>query len=316
MDENVFVSIAEAASQKLVIESENDVANINVKKENKASNRRPLSTLAFREIKSHFNVNKQDTCKVKFTKKAVPQNVVLQSLNAGKKMAKEKPKKEENCEKAEKDEIKKQEGDEKVAQVTIKQEDKENAPQLQQESKGKVTKTQEEKKEDKKLLEEKENLIAEVENVKIDEDVKNKDKQVTNEKKDDKKMTENDLLSDEVIIFDEENKENICPDHEMTEAEESSGLSIDISESIEAYPYSDRYLIYQCSEYSQDIFNYLLKCQERYKPDPNYMAKQKEINSKMRSILIDWMVEVTEEYKMSPETLFLAVNFIDRYLEV
>ncbi len=48
--------------------------------------------------------------------------------------------------------------------------------------------------------------------------------------------------------------------------------------------------------------------------DPFYVAKQPEINAKMRSILIDWMVEVTEEYKLLDETLFLAVNYIDRFV--
>jgi len=46
------------------------------------------------------------------------------------------------------------------------------------------------------------------------------------------------------------------------------------------------------------------------------MSRQQDINSKMRSILIDWMVEVTDEYKLADETLFLAVNFIDRFLSV
>ncbi|TYI21694.1 hypothetical protein ES332_A06G055900v1 [Gossypium tomentosum] len=41
---------------------------------------------------------------------------------------------------------------------------------------------------------------------------------------------------------------------------------------------------------------------------------QKDINANMRAILIDWLVEVTEEYRLVPETLFLTVNYIDRYL--
>lgn len=34
----------------------------------------------------------------------------------------------------------------------------------------------------------------------------------------------------------------------------------------------------------------------------------------MRAILIDWLVEVAEEYKLVPQTLYLTVNFIDRFL--
>lgn len=44
------------------------------------------------------------------------------------------------------------------------------------------------------------------------------------------------------------------------------------------------------------------------------MKKQPDITYSMRTILIDWLVEVTEEYKLHTETLYLAVNFIDRFL--
>ena len=45
------------------------------------------------------------------------------------------------------------------------------------------------------------------------------------------------------------------------------------------------------------------------------MAKQTDINEKMRSILVDWLVDVHLKFKLVVETLFLAVNMIDRYLE-
>ena len=43
--------------------------------------------------------------------------------------------------------------------------------------------------------------------------------------------------------------------------------------------------------------------------------KQTDINFKMRSILIDWLVEVHYKFKLFPSTLFLCVNILDRYLE-
>ena len=44
------------------------------------------------------------------------------------------------------------------------------------------------------------------------------------------------------------------------------------------------------------------------------MRKQADITPGMRSVLIDWLVEVAEEYKFNNETLFLAVSFVDRFL--
>jgi cyclin-A len=44
------------------------------------------------------------------------------------------------------------------------------------------------------------------------------------------------------------------------------------------------------------------------------MKKQPDINDSMRAILVDWLVEVSEEYRLHSETLCLAVNYIDRFL--
>lgn len=54
--------------------------------------------------------------------------------------------------------------------------------------------------------------------------------------------------------------------------------------------------------------------QARHRPKPYYMKKQTDITTGMRCILIDWLVEVAEEYKLHNETLYLAVSFIDRFL--
>ena len=34
----------------------------------------------------------------------------------------------------------------------------------------------------------------------------------------------------------------------------------------------------------------------------------------MRAILIDWMMEVSNEFMLKKETLYLAINYTDRYL--
>lgn len=46
------------------------------------------------------------------------------------------------------------------------------------------------------------------------------------------------------------------------------------------------------------------------------MRKQGDITHTMRSILVDWLVEVAEEYKLSRETICLTVSCIDRFLSV
>ena len=47
---------------------------------------------------------------------------------------------------------------------------------------------------------------------------------------------------------------------------------------------------------------------------PDYMSKQKDINASMRTILIDWLVEVQENFELFHETLYIAVRLVDTYL--
>ncbi|OIV97752.1 hypothetical protein TanjilG_12509 [Lupinus angustifolius] len=69
------------------------------------------------------------------------------------------------------------------------------------------------------------------------------------------------------------------------------------------------------SSYAPDIYKKTRVTEVERKPLTNYMEKlQKDISPSMRAILIDWLVEVTEEYKLVPDTLYLTVNLIDRYL--
>lgn len=55
--------------------------------------------------------------------------------------------------------------------------------------------------------------------------------------------------------------------------------------------------------------------EEDYRVDPFYLQGQRNISSKMREILIDWMIEVCEEFMLKRETLYISVNYIDRYIQ-
>lgn len=47
---------------------------------------------------------------------------------------------------------------------------------------------------------------------------------------------------------------------------------------------------------------------------PAYMPKQMDIHSNMRTILVDWLIEVQENFELFHETLYLAVKLVDLYL--
>jgi len=68
-------------------------------------------------------------------------------------------------------------------------------------------------------------------------------------------------------------------------------------------------------EYFDEIYNYLKSIENSDLPKENYMITvQKDINEKMRKILLDWLIDVHAKFKLTTETLFLTINIIDRYL--
>ncbi|ONH65118.1 G2/mitotic-specific cyclin CLB2 [Cyberlindnera fabianii] len=67
-------------------------------------------------------------------------------------------------------------------------------------------------------------------------------------------------------------------------------------------------------EYVNDIFEYFSRLEISTLPDPKYLEWQKGLKPKMRSILVDWIVEVHLRFRLLPETLFLAINIMDRFM--
>ncbi|PSS01164.1 Cyclin-A2-2 like [Actinidia chinensis var. chinensis] len=70
-----------------------------------------------------------------------------------------------------------------------------------------------------------------------------------------------------------------------------------------------------CSLYAPDIYGNFHVMEFDRRPSFIYMEMlQGEITPNMRGILIDWLVEVSDKYCMVPDTLYLTVNLIDRFL--
>jgi cyclin B len=73
----------------------------------------------------------------------------------------------------------------------------------------------------------------------------------------------------------------------------------------------------QCvAEYACDIFQHMKRTEDTFRVHNNYMSTQEDINEKMRSITVDWLVEVQQKFGLQEEVLYLAVNMVDRYLTI
>ncbi|XP_024970951.1 cyclin-A2-1 [Cynara cardunculus var. scolymus] len=70
-----------------------------------------------------------------------------------------------------------------------------------------------------------------------------------------------------------------------------------------------------CSLYASEIYNNLRAAELMRRPRSDFMETvQRDVTQSMRGVLVDWLVEVCEEYKMVPDTLYLTVYLIDLFL--
>ncbi|KAL0437134.1 UNVERIFIED_CONTAM: G2/mitotic-specific cyclin S13-6 [Sesamum radiatum] len=69
------------------------------------------------------------------------------------------------------------------------------------------------------------------------------------------------------------------------------------------------------AEYVEDMYNFYKLTEEDGRVH-DYMDSQPEVNSKMRAILVDWLIEVHKKFELVPESLYLTINIVDRFLSV
>ena len=67
--------------------------------------------------------------------------------------------------------------------------------------------------------------------------------------------------------------------------------------------------------YANEVFAFRKQHELLYRPQGDFLKNfQNDITPNMRAILVDWLVEVAEEYNLKEATLFTSVNYIDRCL--
>lgn len=66
--------------------------------------------------------------------------------------------------------------------------------------------------------------------------------------------------------------------------------------------------------YTLEVFEHLKQAEVTFRPSATYMSKQPDITYSMRAVLIDWLSEVCEEYRLQQATLYLCISYVDRFL--
>jgi len=68
------------------------------------------------------------------------------------------------------------------------------------------------------------------------------------------------------------------------------------------------------TDYVCEIYDYLRAQEVKFQVPLDYLKIQKHLTEPMRSQLIDWLCEVQGNFRLCSESLFLCVNFVDRFL--
>ena len=71
-------------------------------------------------------------------------------------------------------------------------------------------------------------------------------------------------------------------------------------------------------DYFDEVYQNLLLDEQRFyqKINCNYMIFQKDINDKMRAILVDWLIDIHYKLNMKKKTLYQCVFIIDAFLSL
>ena len=92
--------------------------------------------------------------------------------------------------------------------------------------------------------------------------------------------------------------------------------------SLFSFPEIKKDLLNNNAQIPSEYFNNFLDtyCKEEktleFQIIPNFMDNQTEINNRMRAIVVNWMIEVHDRFKLLPDTLFLSVIIFDRYMSI
>lgn len=70
------------------------------------------------------------------------------------------------------------------------------------------------------------------------------------------------------------------------------------------------------AEYVEEIFAYMRDIEIQCMPNGSYMDLQRDLNWHLRGVLADWLIETHAKFRLLPETLFLALNIVDRFLSM
>ena len=177
---------------------------------------------------------------------------------------------------------------------------------------------------EKEKVKEQEEINSKLEK-KEEEKEKDKDKENTKKNKETSSQNNNNIKEKENEKEKEKKKEKEQDTIITTPIKKNKNILDDLKEDKNERDPEEKVIYFDTSninnvqipkEYLNIIYYNLLKEENielNPKPTYSYMKTQKEINEQMRSILVDWIIDVHHKFGFTDETLFMTILIIDRY---
>ncbi len=73
------------------------------------------------------------------------------------------------------------------------------------------------------------------------------------------------------------------------------------------------------AEFATEIYINMRKTEQNLKIDADYLSKTQipsEVKDTSRAFLIEWIIDVHRKFRLVPETLYVTVFIIDRFLSL
>ena len=73
------------------------------------------------------------------------------------------------------------------------------------------------------------------------------------------------------------------------------------------------------AEFATDIYNTMRKQEKIFMVEANYLSKVQlptEVKDTSRAFLVEWIIDVHRKFRLMPETLYVTVFLIDRFLSL
>ena len=104
-------------------------------------------------------------------------------------------------------------------------------------------------------------------------------------------------------------------DMSTKQTESKNVFDLDLKPDIKDIDESDLDNPQLCAEFVNDIYQYMLYLESVYPVKKDYL-KDTDLKSRMRCILVDWLIQVHHRFQLLQETLYLTIAILDRFLQV